>query len=114
VIWTEFVPTVHCLVERLRNVKGHDLKVEAYYGDVDVEERRDIGKRFQAGDVDVLVGTIKAMGEGITLTAGYNQFWCSRDWTPDRNEQGEDRQDRIGQTRQVLIWIAQPRDTVAV
>jgi SNF2 family DNA or RNA helicase len=110
VVFTEFKPTVNCLVERLRK-KG--LAAEAYHGDIDPEERRVLGKRFQAGELDVLVGTQKAMREGVTLTAAFNQYWCSRDWVPDNNEQGEDRQHRIGQQQQVLIWIAQPRNTVA-
>ena len=111
IVFTEFKPTTECLVERLAK---HDIKAAAYHGDVLPEDRRKLGKLFQEGELDVLVGTIKAMGEGITLTAGFNQFWISRDWTPDRNEQGEDRMDRIGQTKQVLVWIAEPKDTVAV
>jgi SNF2 family DNA or RNA helicase len=121
VVYTEFVPTVKCFADRLNRNKDfkatlHEGEegVAVYHGDVDPEERRDIAKRFQAGTLRVIVGTMKSMREGITLTAGANQYWCSRDWVPDNNEQGEDRQDRIGQTRQVLVWIAQPKDTVAV
>jgi SNF2 family DNA or RNA helicase len=116
VVFTEFKPTVNCLVERLNKLstKAKPIRAEAYHGDVDPERRRELGRLFQAGEIDVLVGTMKSMREGITLTAGFNQFWVSRDWVPDNNEQGEDRQDRIGQTRQVLVWIAQPADTVAV
>ncbi len=111
IVFTEFKPTTACAVERLR---AQGLKAEAYTGDVLPEERRKLGKLFQDGELDVLVGTIMAMGEGITLTAGYNQFWVSRGWIPAKNEQAEDRMDRIGQTKQVLVWIAQPKDTVAV
>jgi SNF2 family DNA or RNA helicase len=116
IVFTEFRETCNVLVDRLTalSTKAKPIRAEAYHGDIDPERRRELGKLFQAGEIDVLVGTMKSMREGITLTAGFNQFWVSRDWVPDNNEQGEGRMDRIGQTKQVLAWIAQPPDTVAV
>lgn len=110
VVFCEFKPTTACLAERLRK---RGLNVAVYHGDVESGERGEIKRSFQAGDIDVIVGTIKALKEGITLTAGNRQFWVSRDWVPDNNEQGEDRQNRIGQRREVLVFIAQPKNTVA-
>lgn len=111
VVFCAFKPTVKCLVERLQK---QGLTVEPYTGDVEPHERSRLEDRFQAGEIDVIVGTIDAMYQGITLTAGNRQFWCSRHWTPDINEQGEDRQNRIGQARRVMVFIAQPENTVAV
>lgn len=111
IVFTEFKPTTECLAERMRKQK---LIAETYHGDKTPQERKELEDRYQRGEIDVLIGTMKAMREGVTLTAGFNQFWVSRDWVPDNNEQGESRQDRIGQTKQVLAWIAQPEDTVAV
>lgn len=112
IVFCEFKITVACLVERLRK---QGVVAEAYTGDVTshVEKSR-LEDRFQSGEIDVMVGTIKAMKEGITLTAGNKQYWVSRDWVPDNNEQGEDRQNRIGQTTKVTVFIAQAEDTVAV
>lgn len=110
VVFCEFVPTTEILVERLRN---QGLKAEAYNGKVDPARRAELEDEFQKGNIDVLVGTIETMYQSITLTAGSRQFWVSRDWTPDKNEQGEDRQNRIGQTKRVQVFIAQPEDTVA-
>ncbi len=111
VIFCQFKPTVACLIERLEKL---GVTAKPYTGDQDADtERKDLERDFQAGNVDVLVGTIDAMKEGITLTAGHNQFWVSRSVVPDVNEQGEDRQDRIGQSKKVLVWIAQAQDTVA-
>lgn len=110
VVYCEFRPTTACLQARLLK---RGLKAEVYHGDVPMEKRRQLAKDFQAGRINVLIGTISSMYQGITLTAGFNQFWCSRSWNPEINEQGEDRQDRIGQRDQVLVWIAQPRNTVA-
>ena len=108
VIFCEFKATVEALVARLTN-KG--LVAEPYTGDQ--TNRPELEERFQAGQIDVLVGTIKAMKEGITLTAGNYQWWTSRDWVPAVNEQGEDRQHRIGQKNRVTIMIAEPQNTVA-
>ena len=110
VVFCEFKPTVECLIQRLQE-KG--ITAEAYTGDVEPQDRSRLEDSFQAGTTDVIVGTIKAMFQGITLTAGNRQFWVSRDWTPDINEQGEDRQNRIGQDRRVMVFIAQPQNTVA-
>lgn len=106
----KYKPTVDCLVARFER-KG--LVAKAFYGDVSSTERSNLETAFQNGEIDVLVGTIDAMYQGITLTNGRRQFWCSRDWTPAKNEQGEDRQNRIGQTERVLVFIAEPEDTVA-
>lgn len=106
----EFKPTVDRLLERFEK-KG--LVAKAYTGDVDPKVRTVLEDQFQRGEIDVLVGTIKAMYQGITLTAGNAQFWCSRSWVPAENEQGEDRQHRIGQENKVTVLIAQAQDTVA-
>lgn len=111
IVFTEFRETTNLLKERLRKKK---LKAETFTGEVDSHERGELEQRFQDGDVDVLIGTIKAMNSGITLTAGNNQYWVSRDWVPAINEQGEDRQHRISQTDTVSVFIAQPDNTVAV
>ena len=111
VVWVEFVESCDILAERLR-AKG--LRVAVYNGSVTPDEREVIETNFQRGDIDVVVGTIKAMYQGITLTAADKQFWCTRDWVPAVNEQGEDRLHRIGQRNAVTILIAQPEETVAV
>jgi SNF2 family DNA or RNA helicase len=69
---------------------------------------------FQSGKVRAIVGTIKALQVGITLTAGHLQYWVSRDFVPDINEQGEARQaDRLGQARTTMIYVPEAAGTVA-
>jgi SNF2 family DNA or RNA helicase len=111
VVFCQFKPTVEALRARLE-AKG--INVAPYSGDVSPKDRKEIEERFQAGEIDVVVGTIDSLYQGITLTAGSKQFWVSRSWVPDINEQGEDRQHRIGQQNKVTILIAEPQDTVAV
>jgi SNF2 family DNA or RNA helicase len=71
-----------------------------------VEERQAIVDRFQGGQSDVFVGTIKAGGVGLTLTAANHVILLDRPWTPGDAEQAEDRLHRIGQGEMVnAIWL---------
>ena len=109
-VFCEFKPTTECLKRRLE-AKG--LTAEVYHGDVSPDKRTQLEDAYQRGEIDVLVGTTEAMYQGITLTAGYQQFWCSRPWNPKKAHQGEDRQNRIGQRNRVMVYIAEPEGTVA-
>lgn len=110
-VFCEFVPTTTCLIERLRK-KG--LTAEVYRGDVTPEERTLLEQQFQLGKIDVLVGTIATMKEGITLHSANESLWVSRHWNPSVNEQGEDRFHRIGQRHPVTNTILEVPDTVDV
>ena len=109
VVFSEFVDTCHILVERLE-AKG--LRAKAYTGALSPEERTEAEDGFQGGDIDVLVGTIAAMGEGVTLHAADTAIFLERHWTPAKNEQAEDRLHRNGQKNAVTILILEAEDTV--
>lgn len=111
VVFCEFKGSCHLLAERLR--RKFDARVAVYTGEQTAAERTDIENAFQAGNLDVIVGTIGALKEGITLTRSNLEYFLSRDWVPDNNEQCEAREDRIGQTKQVMVYIPQATDTVA-
>jgi SNF2 family DNA or RNA helicase len=110
VVFCEFVPTTGALCERLRK-KG--VECVEYTGEVDPAERAEIERKFQAGEIRVIVGTIASMYQGITLTAASKELFLSRSWVPAKNEQAEDRCSRIGQTERVLVYILLPDGTVA-
>lgn len=111
VVFSEFVATCGLLAERL---KAKGINAETFTGETDGETRTDLENRFQEGEVQVLVGTIGAMKEGLTLTAANVQIWLERHWTPAVNEQGEDRSHRNGQDTPVTIIILEAEDTVDV
>lgn len=111
--WTVMVKyKITCdLVKRRLEKLG--LTVAIYNGDVSRDDRVKIEDAFQRGDIDVVVGTIDAMFQGITLTRGHLQYWVSRSVVPDVNEQGEARHDRLGQQSKVIVYIPQPPNTVS-
>lgn len=108
-VFSEFVETCEFLAERLEK-KG--LRVGVWTGKVSTEERTELEDQFQAGEIDVLIGTIAAMGEGVTLTAADTAIFIERHWTPAKNEQAEDRLWRNGQENHVTILILEGVDTV--
>lgn len=112
VVFVEFVQTANILVERLRKRK---LTAEAFTGEVTATwERTAMEDAFQAGDLNVIVGTIAAMGEAVTLTAADTVHFCERSWVEVKNEQAEDRLWRAGQVNRVTVLIYEAEDTVDV
>lgn len=111
VVFCEFKASTELLAERLRKKFG--VNVGVYHGDVPASKRTEMEDAFQRGELDVMVGTIGAMKEGITLTRSHLMYFLSRAWVPDVNEQCEGREDRIGQQELVRVYIAQAADTVA-
>jgi SNF2 family DNA or RNA helicase len=81
-------------------------------GGTTMDARRDAVQRFQAGQVAVLLVSIRAGGEGITLTRAHDVLLLERDWTAAAEEQAEDRAHRIGQTRDVTVWVMRAPGTL--
>jgi len=78
---------------------------ETITGDTKKSERQAIVKRFQAGQLKGIAGTIDAMGVGLTMTRSCNVLLIDRDWTPALNRQAVDRLHRLGQVRGVLVMV---------
>ncbi|MGL5460733.1 MAG: DEAD/DEAH box helicase [Cetobacterium sp.] len=86
----------------------HTLATEPYNiamitGDTKTEDRQKIVNNFQDEKIDILLGTIGAMGTGLTLTKGSVVIFLSKAWTPADNKQAEDRCHRIGTNDTVEI-----------
>ncbi|QBZ73220.1 DNA helicase [Microbacterium phage Theresita] len=67
---------------------------------------RDAGavvKRFKSGSLDVLVGSLETVSEGLTLTQADMAIFVEKSYKPSRNEQATRRVHRIGQTRPVTV-----------
>jgi SNF2 family DNA or RNA helicase len=109
VCFFKFKHSVSLFADMLRD---RDFKVGIYTGDTDPSVRTSLEDQFQRGELDIMIGTLSAMKEGITLTAGSTAHFCSRSWVPAENEQAEDRLHRNGQHDPVTIYIYEVEDTV--
>ena len=111
VVFCKYKESCDLLADRLRRKYG--VEVGVYTGDVKPGDRTALEDAFQAGELDVMVGTIAAMYQGITLTAAHMMYFLSREVVPDINEQCEAREDRLGQQELVRVYIPQAVNTVA-
>lgn len=82
-------------------------------GDVTAEKRQREVERFQNDpDCKVAIGTIGAMGTGLTMTAASYVFFLDKAWNNTDNIQAEDRAHRIGTNENVTIISMVAKDTI--
>lgn len=63
----------------------------------------DAVRAFKDGRLDVLVGSLETLAEGLQLTAADVAIFVEHSFKPSRNEQARMRIDRLGQTRATTI-----------
>jgi len=78
---------------------------ESILGGTPTERRNELVDDFQAGRLKGLAITIKAGGEGLTLTAADHALFVDLEWNPAKNRQAEDRIHRIGQQDSASIVV---------
>ena len=81
-------------------LKEAGLRVSSIRADLAPLERQARVDSFQRGEFDVLVCSIGAASEGLTLTRSTRTVFVQRSYSPSVLEQCEDRVHRIGQTGQ--------------
>lgn len=93
------------VVDRLAARLG-DMNPVFLHGGVTKRLRQEAVDRFQNDpDCHLFVGTIRAAGVGLTLTASATMVFGELDWTPAWVQQAADRVHRIGQVRPVMVRI---------
>jgi len=104
VAFTGYKATAHRLVARLN--KTGWIRARAYDGDLTGEEREAVLLDWKNGDVDVVVGTLAALGTGVDglQSRGSSVVFLDRDWNPAINEQAVGRRRRSGQSERVLVY----------
>lgn len=82
-------------------------------GDTEDESRQLIVDAFQNSKYqDFIIGTIGAMGTGLTLTAGTVEIFLDEPWNRANKEQAEDRCHRVGTKENVTIYTLVCKDTI--
>ena len=82
-------------------------------GEVDSDQRAERVRRFQEDDdCKFVVGTVGAMGTGLTLTAGTVEIFMDEPWNRANKEQAEDRCHRVGTKENVTIYTLICKDTI--
>ena len=103
--WTQMTDAIY---ERLH--KKYTLSVIT--GQTADEVRQHNVKEFQEGRSKVIIGTIGAMGTGLTLTAGTVEIFMDEPWNRANKEQAEDRCHRVGTTENITIYTILCKDTI--
>ena len=92
----------HDVIDGLRDDFGPAAVV--LDGRMNDKEKADAVSRFQqAAGVRLFIGSLRAAGLGITLTAASLVVFAELDWTPAAMVQAEDRLHRIGQSESVFV-----------
>jgi SNF2 family DNA or RNA helicase len=73
-------------------------------GSTQAQDRRERVARFQRGEGDVFLLSLKAGGTGINLTAASYVIHLDPWWNPAAEDQASDRAHRLGQTRPVTVY----------
>jgi len=92
------------MCQLLRRRFGEEgIHAEVLHGGLSGTARDRLVERFQAGEVPVLVISLKAGGTGLNLTAATQVVHFDRWWNPAVEDQATDRAWRIGQQRPVVV-----------
>nr|ACD75438.1 AMDV4_9 [uncultured virus] len=92
--------------------KFKDISVVAT-GNESLNERNDAVNKFQNDpSCKIFIGSIQAMGVGITLTASSTVIFTEIEWRPGDLTQAEDRLHRIGQKSTVLVQYLVVNDSI--
>lgn len=82
-------------------------------GDTKDESRQLIVDAFQNSKYqDFIIGTVGALGTGVTLTAGTVEIFMDEPWNRANKEQAEDRCHRVGTKENVTIYTLVCKDTI--
>ncbi len=87
------------------NLPEYPLRI---YGNTSADKRTKIVAQFQSVEnkgFDILLLSPKAAGVGLTLTAAANVIHLTRWWNPAVEDQCTDRVYRIGQDKEVTVFI---------
>lgn len=113
VIFSNWTQITDAICERLNDTRTHNYDYALITGQTNDSDRQAMVDRFQTDDnTKVIVGTIGAMGTGITLTAGTIEIFMDEPWNRANKEQAEDRCHRVGTKENVTIYTLLCKGTI--
>lgn len=105
--WTQMTDAI------CNKLKSARYKVGVITGETPDSLRQEIVDVFQnSSDLSVLVGTIGAMGTGLTLTEATTVIFLDEPWNKALFDQAVDRAHRIGQKNNITIYSIMCKDTI--
>ena len=99
-LFSQFTTMLDALKTR---IEDEGISAFLLTGDTDKEERMDLVRRFNAGEADVFLISLKAGGTGLNLTGADVVIHYDPWWNTAAQNQATDRAYRIGQTRGVQV-----------
>lgn len=99
-VFTQYVAMARLIESHLR---AREIPTMLLHGGTPVRQRERMVDRFQNGEVQVFLLSLKAAGTGLNLTRADHVIHYDRWWNPAVEEQATDRAHRIGQTRPVQV-----------
>jgi SNF2 family DNA or RNA helicase len=108
-IFSQFIGHLSILREHL-DERGIDYRY--LDGSTSSARRKQEVDRFQAGEGDLFLISLKAGGLGLNLTAADYVMHMDPWWNPAIEDQASDRAHRIGQTRPVTIYRLVCKNTI--
>jgi superfamily II DNA or RNA helicase len=108
-IFSQFVDHLTIVREYLDQ---KDISYQYLDGKTPAKERQKRIDRFQAGEGNVFLISLKAGGTGLNLTAADYVLHLDPWWNPAIEDQATDRAHRIGQLRPVTVYRFVTQDTI--
>lgn len=95
-----------------RSIEGKGIKCFYLDGKTALEDRLSLVERFNAGERDVFLISLKAGGTGLNLTGADTVINFDPWWNPQSENQAIDRAHRLGQTKSVHVIRLVTKDTI--
>ena len=100
-VFSQFTEMLGLVIEELQALQLPHLLLS---GDVAPAARGEVVRRFQAGEVPLLLASLKAGGVGLNLTAAEVVIHLDPWWNPAVENQATARAHRIGQHKPVFVY----------
>jgi len=99
-VFSQFTSMLH-LIEKRLNLEG--IPYLYLDGETPAAQRLDLTRRFNEGEANVFLISLKAGGTGLNLTGADLVIHYDPWWNPTAEEQATGRAHRIGQTKKVEV-----------